>query len=121
MFSVAVSVLIMISALARLLLTVPVSPMVVVSASCLNDDFGAAGSVRFIVAAIAIIVNSDTRSLLLVLSASMTDGGRFFQNTKLFPEVGVCVRDFNLRRSPKTGISFEDLALLHVDGFRDAL
>lgn len=115
------AVLIVIPAFPRLLLAVPVSSRVIIPASSFNDDFGTAGFVGFIVAAIAVIVNSDTRSSLVFLSASMTNGCRLFQDAQLFSEICVCVWNLDLRRSSEMGVSLKNLALVHVDSFGDAV
>lgn len=111
------AVVVVIPGLTRLLLPILVSPAVVVSDTSFNDNFGTAGSVGLVVAAVAAIVDSDARSLFFFLSASMTDGCRFFQDEQLLSEIGVCVRNLDLRRLLEASVPFEDLAVLHVHGF----
>jgi len=98
-FFVAVSVLavvIVIPGLTRLLLSILVSPAVVVSAASFDDNFGTAGPLGFVVAATAAIVDSDARSLFFFLSTGVTDGCRFLQDEQLLSEIGVRVRDLDL-------------------------
>jgi hypothetical protein len=121
---VAVSVLtvvVVIPALARLLLPVLVSSAVVVSEASFDDNFGTAGSMGFIVAAITAIVDSDARSLLFFLSTSMTNGSRFFQDKQLFSEVGVCVGNLDLGGLLETSVSFVHLSVLHVHSFSNTV
>lgn len=113
------AVVVVIPGLTRLLLPIFVSAAVVVSDASFNDNFGTAGSVGLVVAAIAAIVDSDARSLLFFLSTSMTDGRRFFQDEQLLSEIGVCVWNLDLRRLLEASVPFKDLAVLHVYGFGD--
>lgn len=124
MFLVAVSMLtvvVVIPVLTRLLLPILVSPAVVVSAASFNDDFGTAGPVGLVVAATAVIVDSDARSLLFFLTTSVTNGSRFFQDKQLFSKVCVCVRNLDLRGLLEASVPFKDLAVLHVHGFGNTL
>ena len=115
------AVVVVISVLTRFLLSIPVSPTVVVPATSFNDDFGTARSVGLVVVTIAVVMNSDARSLFFFLTTSMTNGCRFLQDKQLLPKVCVCVRNLDLRGFLETSVPFKDLPVLHVHGFRDTL
>ena len=122
-FFVTVSVLalvVVIPGLTRFLLSILVSPAVVVSDASFNDNFDTAGSVGLVVVAMTAIVDFDASSSFFFLSTSMTNGCRFLQDQQLLSEVGVRVRNLDLRRLLEAGVPFKDFAVLHVHGFGDA-
>lgn len=114
MFSVTMSVLtVVVLCLLRLLVAVFV-PSAIIGTGSFNDDLGAARSAGFVTAALTVVVNSDARSLLFRLSASVANGCSIFHGVKLLSEVGVGVGYLDTHWLRAAMISFEDIALLHV-------